>query len=122
MSRKPGPWSSSSVSIVLAGVEYEAEVEWFGTYSPATRLDPEEWPEPLLVSCKRDGLDYPLDSLTVEAEEKLMARACDSAEEDEDDDYDGPSDDDLSEFYGGGGVRPMSEQYAEAIEQKRKLG
>jgi hypothetical protein len=84
MSRKPGPWSSSSVSIILGDVEYEAEVEWFGTYSRATRSSPEEFPEPLLVSCKRDGLDYPLDSLTVEAEEKLMARACDSAEEDED--------------------------------------
>jgi hypothetical protein len=37
------------------------------------------------------------------------------------DNYDGPSDDDLSEFYGGGGVRPMSEQYTEAAEQKRRL-
>jgi hypothetical protein len=38
------------------------------------------------------------------------------------DEYDGPSDDDLSEFYGGGGVRPMEEQYREAAEFKRKLG
>jgi hypothetical protein len=36
-------------------------------------------------------------------------------------DYDGPSDDDLSEFYGGGGVRPMAEQYREAAETKRRL-
>ena len=106
MSRKPGPWSSSSVSIVLAGVEYEAEVEWFGTYSRASHMHPEEYPEPLLVSCKRDGLDYPLDSLTVEAEEKLMARACDSAEEDEDYDYDGDDGREFVDAYGKAHYEP----------------
>jgi hypothetical protein len=34
--------------------------------------------------------------------------------------HDGPSDDDLSEFYGGGGVRPMSEQYREAAKAKKE--
>ena len=33
--------------------------------------------------------------------------------------YDGPSDDDLSNFYGGGGARPIAEQYREAAEEKR---
>jgi hypothetical protein len=82
--RKPGPWPSQSVTIILADVEYEAEVEWFGTYSRATHNDPQEFPEPYLVSCKRDGIDYPLDYLTVEAEEKLLACAYDSAEDDPD--------------------------------------
>ncbi len=101
MTHKPArPWSPSSVSIALDGVEYEAEVEWFGVYARATRLDPEEWPEPLLVSCKRDGEDYPLDSLTVQAEELLIKRAFDSTEEDEDDgDYDGDDGRDMTPPY-----------------------
>ena len=35
--------------------------------------------------------------------------------------YDGPSDDELSSFYGGGGTRPIAEQYREAAEEKRGL-
>ena len=36
-------------------------------------------------------------------------------------DYDGPSDDELSAYYGGGGVRPIEEQYREAANFKRTL-
>ena len=32
-----------------------------------------------------------------------------------------PSDDELSDFYGGGGTRPIEEQYREAAEQKRRM-
>ena len=49
----------------------------------------------------------------------FLCSACHARQEY--DNADGPSDDDLSVFYGGGGACPMSEQYAESAKQKRSL-
>ena len=62
------------------------------------------------IECSKCSKEFP--------ESDIKAGWCETCR----DNYDGPSDEELSDFYGGGGARPMSEQYREAAEIKRGLG
>jgi hypothetical protein len=39
------------------GVEWEVAFRYEGRHHPATRLDPEEWPDPVPVAAMRDGVE-----------------------------------------------------------------
>jgi hypothetical protein len=65
------------VSVDRGETTYEATIRWSGSYAKATRLDPEEFPEPAIDEAWRDGVKLRPDFLPDDVTEEILDRATD---------------------------------------------
>ena len=78
--------SQQIVSVNRGDVSYEAAIRWTGRYYPASRLSPEEWPDPSIDKCWVDGVPLLLIDMPDDVAEEILQAAFDDPGEEPDED------------------------------------
>ena len=86
--KQPCPLLPSATTVARGDDEYDVRFRWVGRYWPATRLDPEEFPEPEVESVTLNGVPIAVDLVPEDVLDEAFAADHDPGEEPEPDEDD----------------------------------